>query len=195
MEEPLIFFFEEVYVRISFRIINQEVYFFVTMMNVMEKVVFLNLHDNLRFKNQLIKSLSHEIRTPINFILGSNENLKVLILKYLDEQTQKYFLEDIDHIVSAIKQLSLMIQNIVDHSMLQSSDFRLIAKKFSTRQLITELMQIYEMKAKLKSITIDISRVTDVEWLSDPDRIKGLLSIFIENAIKFTVQGSIKITC
>jgi len=79
--------------------------------------------------------------------------------------------------------------------MLQSSDFRLIAKKFSTRQLVTELTQIYEMKASLKNINIDISRVTDVEWLSDPDRIKGLLSIFIENSIKFTMQGSIKITC
>jgi signal transduction histidine kinase/CheY-like chemotaxis protein len=84
LEEPMIFFQGDIYMRISFRIINQEVYYFVTMMNVVEKVAILNLHESLNFKNKLIHSLSHEIRTPINYIIEANERIKYQIVQYLD---------------------------------------------------------------------------------------------------------------
>lgn len=81
--DPFIFFSKPIYLRISFRIINKEVYFFVTIMNVNEKVAIINLHDSLNFKNRLIRSLSHEIRTPLNHIIGTNEEILDKIKKHL----------------------------------------------------------------------------------------------------------------
>lgn len=137
------------------------------MMNVVEKVAILNLHDSLIFKNKLIHSLSHEIRTPINYILGANQRIKSKFIEYLEPLQQQLFIEEVDSVVSTSKKLSLIVQNIVDHSMLLSSNFILLAKKFKVRDLMKELAFIYATKAKLKNVILDVSEVEDIEWVSD----------------------------
>lgn len=77
--------------------------------------------------------------------------------------------------------------------MMQSSDFILFAKKFNSLELVEELVSIYAQKLTSKNIKIDCREVESIEWVSDPNRLRGLLSILIENAIKFTLEGEIKI--
>lgn len=189
IDSPMIFFYKNLYFRLNFVVNNSALYLFLTIMNIGEKVLLLDLSDKLEFKSQLIASLSHEMKTPLNYIISTNERI---VTELESSNFDNASLEDISSVVCVAKKLDILVQNIVDYSMILSKKFMLNPEAVNIRDIIIELMEIYERQIREKELFFKLE-IDDIDWITDKKRLRGLLSILVENSIKFTTVGGISL--
>lgn len=142
------------------------------------------------FKFKFFSAVSHEFRTPLNAIIGFSE---LLIDEYYGDlnQGQKDFLNDI---ISAGQQLLGVVSTIIDISMIESGMFELNLHKVKFNNLISEISQNIEPLYSSKNIEYVVDISDDNGYIIvDPERFKQILYHLLDNAIKFTEQGSIKL--
>ncbi len=145
-------------------------------------------HTN-RTQNQYMAMISHEFKTPINAIIGFSDLLSETTLN--DEQS-----EYVDRIVSGSESLLSIINNILNFSQLDYKALKMDAKPF---HLVRELCDVIET---LKISAMD--KGLDLEFTIDPDcptRVVGdsvsicqIITNLVQNSIKYSVSGIIKVT-
>jgi PAS domain S-box-containing protein len=144
-----------------------------------------------QLKSAFLANLSHEVRTPLNGILGFSQFLRQLI----EPGTKGY--QYIDFIIQNGKQLLYLISDIIDISKIDSGQLILSKKKFilnePLRQLEVSIREILVAKDKgnieLK-LELPLSDEVSIVY-SDDHRIKQILYYLLANAVKFTHQGTI----
>ena len=139
-------------------------------------------------KEQFIASVSHEMRTPMNAILGMSN----LVLKTdLDEEQNEY--------VSAIKQSSEMllgiVNDILEFSSIQNGNIEFESKVFDLSKMMSSMVDVMRYKIKEKHLNLVVEIAPDVpnELKGDEQRLNQILFNLVGNAIKFTKKGSINI--
>lgn len=143
-----------------------------------------------RAKSEFLAIMSHEIRTPMNGVIGM---LNLLKRSQLNEvQTRQ---TGIAH--SSAKSLLYLINDILDFSKIEAGKLDLEEVEFDLRSCIEDVVETLVIKAEEKSIEL-ILNLADLEhcWVSgDPGRIRQIFINLIGNALKFTHQGDIIISC
>lgn len=142
-----------------------------------------------RLKTSFLNNLNHEIRTPLNAIVGFSD----LLFDDYSEPEKHNFVEIINN---NAEQLLKIIDDVLAVSRLDSEKIPLENKDFSLNQLFHDLFQTFYQKAAEKSIALllDIDQAKDViEMCGDKGKIRQILSGLISNAIKYTLEGQIKI--
>ncbi|MBR2523594.1 MAG: DegV family EDD domain-containing protein [Clostridiales bacterium] len=141
-------------------------------------------------QNRFFSSMSHEIRTPINTIIGLNE----MILR--EEGISDEVAEDAVNIRVSGKLLLNLINDILDMSKFQAGDMHLLIEPYSTGNMLSELVGMLWIRAKDKGLDFHINVAPDIpaELMGDEVRIKQILMNILNNAIKYTKQGSITLT-
>lgn len=144
-----------------------------------------------QLKSTFLANLSHEIRTPLNGILGFSQFLKQK--KHSEEKQNKY----LDIILSNGKNLLMLINDIIDISMIESNQLSIKKRKFNLNELLDNIKTgfDYQIKQKNKSIRLTVHKELkdgDDEFLSDDFRISQILSNLISNSLKFTESGEIQ---
>jgi len=140
-------------------------------------------------KDEFIASIGHELRTPMNAILGFNGILRQeLAANPADVQT-------VDLIKSSTEQLLQLVNNILDFSQLQANRVQLLREKFLLSHLVDEVVSQYSPRAKQKSLhlVMDVNAVEGIWVTGDKPRIQQILNNLTDNALKFTSQGQIAI--
>ncbi len=143
-------------------------------------------------KSLFIAKLSHEMRTPLNVIIGF---LNVLKEGKLDNATR---IEYINIIQSNAEQLLLLINDVIDFSKIEAGQFT-IKEEPCQINLILDQFKIWleeEIKNKKLSVEINVNKgLTNEEAIiiSDELRIKQVLNNLLNNALKFTEKGSINL--
>ena len=139
-----------------------------------------------RAQNRFFSSMSHEIRTPINTIIGLNEMI-------LRETTSDDIREDAENIESAGKMLLHLINDILDMSKLESGKMDIISEPFDVAGMISDVVGMIGVRAKEKGLkfVIDISPDIPQRVEGDEVRIKQILINLLNNAVKYTNEGSI----
>ena len=140
-------------------------------------------------KDEFIASIGHELRTPMNAILGFNGILRQeLAAKPADVQT-------VDLIKSSTEQLLQLVNNILDFSQLQANRVQLTSEKFLLSHLVQEVIAQYLPRAQQKNLSLemDANSVEGIWATGDKHRIKQILISLTDNALKFTQQGHIHI--
>lgn len=134
-------------------------------------------------KEYFLSNMSHEVRTPLNAILG-------FVNLLLDEDISKKHRNYLDIIHSSGENLLNIINDILDFSKLRSGEFTIEEKTFSLHEEMSHTMELFVASANAKDITITsfIDPQIPVELYGDPLRIKQILSNFLSNAIKFTPE-------
>jgi PAS domain S-box-containing protein len=139
-------------------------------------------------QSSFLARMSHEIRTPLNALLGMAE---LLAETALNEQQKRY----VGTFQAAGESLRYLINDILDLSKLEAGQLVLAAEVFSLRQLLDELILLFEATAQEKGLTLEAlvdERVPDT-FQGDPQRIKQILINLIGNALKFTRQGKVSV--
>ena len=144
-------------------------------------------NENLA-KSKFMANISHELRTPINGILGASQ-----ILAFEDLTSEQTELVEIIHSSSDI--LLELINDLLDISSLEVGENRLILKQLDFPVLIQNLFNMFRIEARKKSLGYQISGVDRLPKTAYVDglRIAQVMQNIISNAIKFTDQGEIKV--
>ncbi|WP_350608181.1 ATP-binding protein [Pseudoalteromonas sp. MER144-MNA-CIBAN-0113] len=140
-------------------------------------------------KSAFISNISHEMRTPLNGIVGTLN----LIKKEPLSETQKNYLEMTEVSVSA---LSVLINDILDLSKIEAGKLELNFKEFNLIKLIESVCGSMAVKAQEKGLefVLDVVNLKCKTIKTDPHRFSQILTNLVNNAIKFTETGFIKVT-
>ena len=149
-----------------------------------KEIEMLNKSQNSFFSN-----MSHEIRTPINTIIGLNEMI-------LREDVSEEVIEDAVNIKAAGKLLLNLINDILDMSKFQSGSMQLLVEPYHTGDMLSDIVGMLWIRAKDKKLdfNVDVSPDIPAELVGDEVRIKQILINVINNAIKYTKEGSVSLT-
>ena len=137
-------------------------------------------------QNRFFSSMSHEIRTPINTIIGLNEMI-------LRENVSDEINEDAANIRSAGNMLLHLINDILDMSKLDSGQMELTPVSYKTGDMLSEIVGMLWIRAKDKGLEFKIDVAPDLpgELFGDEVRVKQILINVLNNAIKYTKEGSV----
>ncbi len=140
-------------------------------------------------QNKFFSSMSHEIRTPINTIIGLNEMI-------LREDISDEVAEDANNVRSASKILLHLINDILDMSRFESGKMELANSVYNMGDMISEIVGMFWMRTKEKGLSfhIDVDPKLPVELIGDEVRIKQILINLLNNAVKYTTDGSITLS-
>lgn len=145
--------------------------------------------ESNRLKSQFLANISHEVRTPLNAILGYT---KILQKNIKDNQNKLY----VDTIEQSTNSLLAIIGDILDFSKIEAGKLSLDHSLINIRELVDDVYQI--LSANLLTNDKQIDLVTDFSpdvpqtMIGDSIRIRQVFTNLISNALKFTNKGSIK---
>lgn len=142
----------------------------------------------IRAKSDFLAVMSHEIRTPLHSMLGYHF---LLSKTDLSEQQIKY----VNYLQESTENLMNLVNNILDYSKLGSYKFQIEEQEFSIYRLAEEIEQSFGPLCKEKQLHFQVMADCDeYEFLlGDYTKIRQILNNLINNAVKFTNQGSVKV--
>jgi PAS domain S-box-containing protein len=141
-----------------------------------------------RAKSAFLVSMSHDIYTPMAGVIGMAEILKQ---SKLSQEQEEY----LNAIVKSANNLMSILNDIIEFAKLESGKLELHEKPFSVHQVIEEVTGSYVEKANEKDIEILSFQDPNipVEVVGDPVRLRQVMKIFTDNALKFTEKGEIRV--
>ena len=143
-------------------------------------------------KSAFLANMSHEIRTPMNGIMGFSE---LLSKDNLDKKRQQKYIKIIQ---SSGESLLRIINDILDISKIEVGQLEIVEENVNIKQLLTNTHELYINRLKTiqkSNVKFSLKNAPNVTIKSDETRIKQILVNLIDNAIKFTPKGEIKIGC
>jgi signal transduction histidine kinase/CheY-like chemotaxis protein len=141
------------------------------------------------YKDEFIASVGHELRTPMNAILGLNGVLRSELAHQPEEA------QIVEHIRRSTEQLLRVVNDILDFSQLQAGRLALREEKFSLadaiRRAATPFVEIANQKGLVFLVELDAVKRTWVK--GDGQRLQQVIRNLLDNAFKFTAEGSVKL--
>ena len=143
-----------------------------------------------RAKSEFLANMSHEIRTPMNAVLGFTDVLRRGLAESVEQQ--EHYL---DTIHSNGKHLLELINDILDLSKVEAGHLELESTETPIHQIALDVVAVLGVKAREKGISLVYESAGQVPDLimSDPTRLRQMLTNLVGNAIKFTSHGGVRI--
>jgi nitrogen-specific signal transduction histidine kinase len=149
--------------------------------------LYEQLKVNEKMQREFINVAAHELRTPIQPILGLSE---VLQSKMKDDKQLPW----VDAISRNAKRLQRLTEDILDVTKIESQSLKLNKESFNLNEIVMSVIAEYGMLAKKNNIKMILVSKDDFIVDGDRGRLAQVLSNFISNAIKFTSKGNIDIS-
>ncbi|WP_197092722.1 response regulator [Labilibaculum euxinus] len=147
--------------------------------------------ESEKLKSAFLSNISHEIRTPINAMVGFSN---LLSDNNLNKNQRDGF---INHISDNGKKLLKLINNLIDVSKMETNQLAIQKENFVLNPIITDLYKVFETSHSLnKNLELRLILPKNSEEFSinsDKNKIVQILENLIDNAIKFTTKGIIEI--
>ena len=141
-------------------------------------------------KSDFLSYMSHDLRTPLNGLLGY-----VQILQSKRDFPAKY-LNEINVIGQSGNYLLSLINDLLDLTKIESKKLELNLHVFSTSELLDQIVDMFSNKVKKKQLTFQYKTEGELPLAlyGDENRLRRILSNLLDNAYKFTEQGTINFT-
>ncbi|MCR4750294.1 MAG: response regulator [Lachnospiraceae bacterium] len=139
-------------------------------------------------KSDFLANMSHEIRTPMNAIIGMDE---MILRESVSDRVRKYAMD----IQSAGKTLLSIINDILDLSKIESGKMELIPVEYSFASVMNDVVNMTMNKALEKGLKYSLNVSEDIPSVMKGDeiRIRQVILNLINNAIKYTPEGSVSV--
>lgn len=146
-----------------------------------------------RLKSSFLANISHEIRTPLNSVVGF---ANLLLANDITNEIKEEYIEHINHNSEKLLQI---IGDIIDLSRLESSQIEITYEEASVNSIVNEIVDDAKKIVKRNEKSIIINVMNMLEENSDlifTDRVwlKRVLNHLMDNAVKFTLEGSIRLS-
>jgi len=140
-------------------------------------------------KGQFLANVSHEVRTPLNGILGL---LQLIDSKLLPPRQTDYLHE----VNKSARALLAIVNDLLDFSKVEAGEMRLESVPFDLVAMVEEIAMNYASAAHAKGIELltDVDLGVPGEVCGDPLRLGQVISNLLSNAIKFTERGEVVVT-
>lgn len=140
-------------------------------------------------QENFLASMSHEVRTPLNTIVGLSTSL---------EENPKCPVEmkqDLQDIVTSSYNLLEMFNNVIDINEIENGTLKLQNEKYNIKESINEIINIHKIKLNKKKLTLNIEYQDNIpKYLyGDIKHLKVIITNILSNAIKYTKDGKIDI--
>jgi len=154
-----------------------------------ERTLNEELKKAYKMQKEFINIASHELRTPVQPILGLSEILKSRISKDRDEY------DLIDIIARNAKRLHRLTEDILDVTKIESQSLQLKKEIFNLNEVIMNVLADYGSHVrKINGVKVSLINKGDFLIEADKRRLNQVISNLLDNAIKFTQKGSIVIS-
>ena len=154
--------------------------------NEMLTIQYEKVKVSEKMKEEFINIAAHELRTPIQPILGLSD---IIYSKVKDEELH----ELLEIIIRNAKRLQRLTNNLLDITKIESQSLLLKKEKFNLNILISEVLKDYVNKQKnqlIVKIVYDFKRKEDIIVEADRDRLVQVIRNLLDNALKFTTHNN-----
>ncbi|HZB64597.1 MAG TPA: ATP-binding protein [Nitrososphaeraceae archaeon] len=154
--------------------------------NEMLTIQYQKVKESEKMKTEFINIAAHELRTPIQPILGLSD---IIYSKVKDEELH----ELLDIIMRNAKRLKRLTDNLLDVTKIEGRSLMLNKEKFNLNILISEVLKDYVNKQKnqlIVKIVYDFKRKEDIIVEADRDRLSQVIHNLLDNALKFTTHNN-----
>ena len=158
----------------------------VTARKAAEKITEKLRQDQLRFKDEFLSHVSHELRSPLTAIKQFTTILLGGIAGDLNTEQREY--QQI--VLKNTSQLQSMIDDLLDVTRLETGKLSVDPERMSVLDAVTDAITTLQGSARAKGITLFSEVIPNLALAyADPQRVRQALIILIDNAIKFTPPG------
>lgn len=143
-------------------------------------------------KQRFVQNMSHEVRTPLNAIVGFSQLLAMPVEFLTDEEREQYQ----NHVMNNSNMLMMLVDDILNASDIDSGNYQLFISPSSCNDICTAAMRSVEYRVPegIKYyMTSDLP--DDFTINTDPRRVQQILTNYLTNACKHTEKGEIHIHC
>ena len=141
-----------------------------------------------RVKGEFLANMSHELKTPLNSVIGFTE-----LARSISKEPEQG--EYLDMALASAKSLLTLIESILDFARMEAGKLLAVSAPFSLDETLSECADSLAMRAFAKGLEVNLSRDPAIpdSLVGDQSLLKHILLNLLDNAVKFTEHGRIKI--
>ena len=140
-------------------------------------------------KNSFLATISHEVRTPINAIIGFCDLT-------INSNIDKIHQTNLSRVKDSSTHLLALIKDILDYSQIESGNYELKKETFDLFELINSVVNAFYLDAESKKVKLSFNKTGTIPryYTGDSDAVRQILYNLIGNAIKFTEKGEVSVS-
>jgi PAS domain S-box-containing protein len=139
-----------------------------------------------RSKSDFLSTMSHEVRTPLNGVIGMTH---LLLEEDLTERQKSY----VDILRFSAENLLVIVNDILDYNKIEAGKIELVSEPLQLTALLQKLVKSFQFQKKKEAIDIYLKMADDLPETiaSDEVRLGQIINNLMSNAVKFTEKGSV----
>ena len=150
--------------------------------------MIVRLESSFKGMAEFTADVSHELKTPICAMRGEAE---VLLVK---ERKAEEYQEGLVHFIEQFDHLNQMINDLISLSKFDTTQVELKMAPLRLDLLVNDLCNLFQVLAEQKNIALETGTMEEVTVIGDKVRLQQLFTNLIDNAIKYTSKGLIRVT-
>jgi len=149
----------------------------------------IKAQEALDAKTRFLANMSHELRTPLNGVIAVGEVLR-------DRQGTDESRNMAELIVSSARVLERLINDVLDTAKIDAGHMRLETAPFVLRDLVRDVAELHAVAAEAQALSLSwkVSPAAEMSYIGDRTRLTQVLSNLLNNAVKFTSTGQVRLS-